>query len=363
MVKSSAIVLTCCLLGALCGPTAGASETASTNTVISDLVVVLVEEAAITANLEGTVSELVLGEGATVTAGETIVKLDNRKSQIEQLLAERAARIAENQRDAKDAIDAAQIKVSERQQLIAEHLVRSELNERQAANDLKVKAAEKSELVAKNEWTRAESARQNFADAVSSSEIEALRLAYERSQLETREAIFQRQMTAIEVRLDREIGETLRWQLETAKVALQAAQSAGEVRVLEAEIEHLKWELATAATDDHYLRSPISGTIVSTSVHVGDWLRRGQVVARVIGLNRLRVEGFTSAAKAERLRRANEVRVVVSQGDETTIKFIGADRFVSPEMDAVTGEVRLWVEFENTENIVLPGSKATLEIP
>jgi multidrug efflux pump subunit AcrA (membrane-fusion protein) len=363
VVKFPAIVLICYLIGSLCCPTADASDTASADTVIADLVVVLVEEAAITANLDGTVSELILGEGATVKAGETIVKLDDRKSQIEQSLAERAARIAENQRDAKDAIDAAQIKVSERQQLIAEHLVRSELNERQAANDLKVKAAEKAELVAKNEWTRAQSARQNFADAVSSSEIEALRLAYERSQLETREAIFQREMTTIEVRLDREMGQTLRWQLEAANVALQAAQSAGEVRVLEAEIERLKWELATAATDEHQLRSPINGTIVSTSVHVGDWVRRGQVTARVIGLNRLRVEGFTSAAKAERLRRASEVRVIVSRGDETTTEFIGAERFVSPEMDAVTGEVRLWVEFENIENIILPGSKATLEIP
>ena len=39
------------------------------------------------------------------------------------------------------------------------------------------------------------------------------------------------------------------------------------------------------------------------------------------------------------------------------------DRGYSITRDAVTGEVGLWVEFDNTENIVLPGSKATLEIP
>ncbi len=328
---------------------------------IGGLVVVLVDEASIAAAIEGSVREVVVGEGETVSAGDVIIQLDDRKAQLEQSLAQQAAEIATHRQVETSAVDAAKVAVAEQEQTIAEHEIRSELNRRRAANELKIQAAEKAELVAKNEWQRAESARQNFVDAVSESEIEGLQLAYERCQLETREAIFQLEMAAIDVRLDQAMGKTLQWQLESARVSLHAAKAANEVRALEAKIQGLKLDLAHVVSDDHHLQSPIDGTVVSISAGVGDWVRSGQVIARIIGRERLRAEGYVTSEHAHRLRNANSVVVRVTNSDGTTVQRDGVQRFVSPELDAVTGEVRIWIEFDNRDGKIYPGSKASVE--
>lgn len=329
---------------------------------ISGLVVVLVDEASIAATIEGSVSELVVGEGDAVNAGDVIIQLDDRRVTLEESLAQRATDIAAHRQTQTSEVDAAKVAVAEQEQLISEHEIRSELNSRRAGNELKSQAAQKAELVAKNEWQRAKSARQSFADAVSDSEIEGLQLAYERCQLETREAIFQLEMASIDVRLDQAMGKTLQWQLESARVAMQAAQSANEIQKLECEIQSLKLELARVARDEHQIESPIDGTIVSISTRVGDWVRGGQVVARIIGRKRLRAEGYVSATQAETLRKARNLAVVVTQPDSTTLSRESVRQFVGPEMDAVTGEVRVWIEFDNRGGEIYPGSKAIIEV-
>ncbi len=358
---ANAVRLMCLFLALLRCADSRADTTAPTNT-IGGLVVVLVDEASIAATIEGSVSEVVIGEGDTIAAGDVIIQLDDRKARLDQSLAQRATEIANHRQTETSEVDAAEVAVSVQEQLISEHEIRSELNRRRAANELKINAAEKAQLVAKNEWQRAQAARQNFADAVSDSEIDGLHLAYQRSQLETREATFQLEMVAIDVRLDRAMGKTLQWQLESARVALQAARSTDQVRKLEAEIQNLKLELARVASEEHHIQSPIDGTVVSISARVGDWVRSGQVVARIIDRKRLRAEGYVTTEHADALRNADDVRVVITSSDGTMIYRHSVKEYVSPEMDAVTGEVRVWIEFENSDGGVYPGSKATVEV-
>ncbi|EMI56258.1 HlyD family secretion protein [Rhodopirellula sallentina] len=337
-----------------------AAESATTTT-ITDLVVVLIDEAAVTASTEGTVREVLVAEGDSVEANDLIVHLDDARTKLERSLAQRALQIAEQQRDATDALDASQATVAEREQLVVEHQVRSELNRERSKNDLKIKAAEKAELVAQNEWARAKDARSNFSDAVSQSEIESLRLAFERTRLETLEAKFQQRMTEIEVKLDTAIGKSLRLKKESALVQQQAALSAEQIDKLKTEIESLHLELANEKLESHHLRTPIDGTVVATRVRVGDWVRPGQTVARVINTKRLRVEGFAKASDAELIRRCDEIQILISQPDGGVANIPGGRKFVSPEIDAVTGEVRFWVEFQNNGGIH-PGSNARIEV-
>lgn len=361
VIAANAMPLMCLLVALLPCVNAVAGDSAAKQK-IGGLVVVLVDEASIATTIEGSVSKLVVGEGDMVTAGGVIIQLDDRRVTLEETLAQRATDIADHRQTQTSEVDAAKVEVAEQEQLSSEHEIRSELNGRRAGNELKSQAAQKAELVAKNEWQRAKSARQNFADAVSESEIEGLQLAYERCQLETREAIFQLEMASIDVRLDQAMGKTLQWQLESACVALQAAQSADEIQKLECEIQSLKLELARVARDEHQIESPIDGTVVSISTRVGDWVRGGQVVARIIGLKRLRAEGYVSATHAEILRNAKNLSVVVTQPDGKTLSRERVRQFVGPEMDAVTGEVRVWIEFDNRGGEIYPGSKATIEV-
>lgn len=331
--------------------------------VISDLVVVLVNQASIAATIEGSVREVCVDQGDSTGAGDLIVQLDDQKMQLEESRAEYSLQIARHERDTSEDINAEVANVSERQRLIAEQMIRRQESENVAANGLKVQAAEKAEAVAQNEWTRAKTAKQNFSDAVSESEIEALDLAYQRSQLETKEARFQRELTAIDVRLQTAILATLEQQLASAEVALAAARESQQVREIEAEIAQVQYELAQLAAREHQLRTPIDGIVVSTQVRVGDWVRRGQIVARVIGLSRLRVEGFVDATDAQTLRDVQSVGIVIRPAAGNPLHCVSQSIFVSPEIDAVTGEVRFWAEFDNENQRVHPGMKASVEVP
>lgn len=354
-------LLMCGVLALLGCANAFAGDSATKNE-ISGLVVVLIDEASVATTIEGSVSKLAVDEGDTVVAGDVIVQLDDRKVRLEESLAQRASDIADHRQTQTSEVDAATVAVAEQEQLLTEHQIRSELNSRRAGNELKSQAAAKAESVAKNEWQRAKSARQSFADAVSDSELEGLQLAYERCQLETREAIFQLEMAAIDVRLDAAMGKTLHWQLEAARVAMQAARSADEVQKLECEIQNLKLELAHVARDEHQIESPIDGTVVSISTRVGDWVRDGQVVARIIGRKRLRAEGYVPATHADALRNASDLDVVVTNPDGSRVSRRRVRQFIGPEMDAVTGEVRVWIEFDNSDGEIYPGSKATIRV-
>ncbi|TWT87958.1 HlyD family secretion protein [Neorhodopirellula pilleata] len=327
---------------------------------IDGLVVALVDEAVIVSRVEGPVEEVSIEEGQLLQENELVAKLDDRRVQIHEQLAAQDLAIAESAVKHSHRIDAARSAAATQRHRVSEQAIRLEIDRRRAANELKVLAAEKAEAAAKNEWERARTARENFTDSVSESELESLRLAYERSELESQEARFQNQIAELEARLGEMAAETGRSQLESATIEIAAAESERTILELEVAIKRLNRQLAEVEAADRQIRSPIAGRAVAVAVRPGDWVRPGDLVARVISLTRLRVEGFAPAATSDRLRDEPTVRIAVDMPDGSSVQIKGQSRFVSPEVDPVTGEVRFWIEFDNPGERVRPGYRAKL---
>lgn len=327
---------------------------------IDGLVVVLVDEATIVAAVEGPIAEVTVEEGQTVAAGEVVAKLDDHKMRLHEQLAEQELVIAVNRLDQSHGIEAAK-SVAETERLkLREQAIRLEMERQRAANELKVLAAEKAEAVAKNEWERAREARQNFSDAVSESEIEALQLAFQRSELETREARFQNEIAKMEARLAELTSETAQSELVSSEIAVKQAESSREITVVEVAIKRLMREMAKVQRDERSVRSPIAGQMVSVLVRPGDWVRPGEVVARVIGTARLRAEGFMPARLVNSIQGAKPLTIIVTAADGKPVQVTGERRFVSPEIDPITNEVRFWVEFSNLQHGLRPGCRAMI---
>jgi multidrug efflux pump subunit AcrA (membrane-fusion protein) len=187
-----------------------------------------------------------------------------------------------------------------------------------------------------------------------------LQLAYERCQLESLQAVFDREMDALGVAIDDATAELFRLRIHSADVTLRQAESAHRVTRMQAEIERQESNLADLLVRQHQINSPITGMVVELNRRLGDWVEPGDSIARIIRVDRLRAEGFVPAAMVDAVRLADQPRLEIDCGDGTTAVRHGDKVFVSPEIDPVTNEVRFWVEFDNDGTAIGPGTHATL---
>ena len=123
-----------------------------------------------------------------------------------------------------------------------------------------------------------------------------------------------------------------------------------------AEVETAQLQLA-----QHQLLAPFAGTVVLIRGRIGEWVEVGDQVLRLVAVDRLRAEGFLAGAQASRALVGKPVTLRVASGEQT-FDVTGTLRFVSPEQEPVSGQVRVWAEIPNTDGTLRPGQRGTLEI-
>ena len=93
----------------------------------------------------------------------------------------------------------------------------------------------------------------------------------------------------------------------------------------------------------------------------GEWVELGESVLQLMAVDHLRAEGFVAVQLATSAlvgKKVNFHSEVVNKDVSAT----GTVRFVSPEMDPVTRQVRIWAEIANPGSSLRPGEQGVLEI-
>jgi macrolide-specific efflux system membrane fusion protein len=83
---------------------------------------------------------------------------------------------------------------------------------------------------------------------------------------------------------------------------------------------------------------------------------------RVVRIDRLRVEAFLDSHEAGDNLVGREVTLSVELPGRDQGEFSGKVVFVSPEVDPVNGQVRVWAEVDNRQSRLRPGLHGTLKI-
>jgi multidrug efflux pump subunit AcrA (membrane-fusion protein) len=344
------------------GSLASGDQQDHSDLVVDGMIVALVDENRIPARETGMIAELTVDEGDSVTAAQLLGKLDDRSAAIEAAAAETQWNIAAERSGNDRTGDLAKKKLDEAKQSAQEHRLLVEIAERKATNETRILASKKTEAVAKNELDRATRARKRFADSVSQSEIDGLRLAFDRTGLETDQAEFERQNDRLQAQAEQAAALGHRLRIERSSIEVEQAMAEKRVRQLEVELYKQQYELAELATDRHEFRAPFDGVVAEVLHRKGDWVKAGDPVIRVIGLKRLSAEGFVPAAKVKLLRNRSDVNLEIRTSDGKTIKRTGQIDFISPEIDPVNNEVSFRVLFENSDQVVLPGMRLLMRI-
>jgi RND family efflux transporter MFP subunit len=202
-----------------------------------------------------------------------------------------------------------------------------EIARRESKNDVKVRFAEKSYEVANAEWKRSVESVEKYRKSVSQSELDRLRLLVEQATLE----------------------------VEQAKHDLNIAELTGQLK------DNAR-QIALRSTQRRQLTSPLDGMVVQIKRHKGEWVQPGETVLRILRIDRLRAEGFLLAKNVQGDLSGCRATLKVDLPGHPGAEFPGTLTFVSPEVNPVNGQIRVWAEIENRDLLLRPGLQATLTI-
>jgi multidrug resistance efflux pump len=264
---------------------------------LTHCLVSLIEDVQVPAREAGALISVAVVEGQYVDQGQLLAQIDDRQPRLDKLA-------AELERDAALA---------------------------KAQDDIEVRYADAAFAVAAAELERALAVDRKNSGAVPQQEIQKLRLAKHRDEL----------------------------QIERSKLEMRIAKMNADVH-----------QAAVKSSDDAVARrqiiSPLAGLVVTLFHEKGEWVAAGEPVLQVIRIDRLRVEGVLSATEIgpeEITGRPVSVEVQLAGG--RAARFAGKVVFISPLVQA-GDKYRVRAEVENrTETgspLLRPGMTATMNI-
>lgn len=221
----------------------------------------------------------------------------------------------------------AQIDDAEARQELERTRLESEMAEAEAKNDVDVRFAKKSLEVAEAELRRSQESVDDYPKSISQTELDHLRLTVEQSRLSIEQAGHELQLAALTAQLKRN------------------AQRTAEQRLARLTI-----------------RAPINGLVAQVYRRPGEWVESGQQVVRLLRIDRLRAEGFLSASLLSEVAQDAKVELIVDLGAGQAKSFPGTLVYISPEIDPVNGQVRVWAEIENPNMQLKPGQRAAMVV-
>jgi multidrug efflux pump subunit AcrA (membrane-fusion protein) len=198
---------------------------------------------------------------------------------------------------------------------------------KEAGSDIKIRFAQKSHEVAQAELRRAKESIEKYKKSISDTELDRLQLAVDRTALEVEQARHDQQIASLTFELKR-----------------------SEVDVAEHSIARRK------------ISAPLNGVVVELKRRQGEWVQPGDVVARIVRIDRVRAEGFLPAKQVTPSLVGAPVMLEIELAGTPTAKFPGKLAFISPEVNPVNGQVRVWAEIENRDMLLRPGLQGKLVI-
>ena len=336
------------------------SDELETSIIVPSMTTALIQHAEIAARESGVLKSISIKPGDSISEGHLLATLDDELQEIAVQQAELNVQIASLKADNNLPVETAKAMVREVEQEKNKLEVAARISQKQAESDVAVRLAEKSKDIAKYELDRAQKAKESFSGSISNSELNRLMVLFEQRTLEIEKAQEDRAISILKPQGDL---AAVQQQAEAiARTQSLAAEKRQEQQVAQASLALAKSELAEAKLqlERRRLKAPFAATVVAVIRQPGEWVEPGSIVLRLIQLDRLRVEGFVSADQATGIQSGQRVRIVFPGNVGKPVS--GEITFVSPEVEPVNQQVRIWAEFENPERRIRPGLVASMEV-
>lgn len=160
-----------------------------------------------------------------------------------------------------------------------------------------------------------------------------------------------------------------RQELTVTRSAMEKDVADRDVQVagLTTELRQAQVTVAEINLKKHRIVSPLDGVLVQLYRKPGEWVSPGDPVARIVRMDKLRVEGFVDASRylPEEIDGA-QVIVTIRRPNREPEEFRSTISFVSPIVEA-SGDYRVWAEVDNRSSkgkhwVLRPGMQAEMRI-
>jgi macrolide-specific efflux system membrane fusion protein len=192
----------------------------------------------------------------------------------------------------------------------------------------------------------------------------AVRLAFAQKALEVSQAELRRSTESVE-RFPKSVSESQldveRLTVEKNRLELEQATHEQQVATLEMKAKDQERTAARAQVERRRIAAPFDGVVVQVFARRGEWVEPGQQALRIVNIDRLKAEGFVAAERANAALAGRPVRLTLSAGGAASAA-TGIIVFVSPEVDPITGQVRIWAEINNRDGRLRPGQPVRMTV-
>ncbi len=346
--RHSRLGLLTLLLAGVSAASGLSADRAGKGVAIDSVYLRLIDTVDVPALSAGVVDEIARHEGARVSRGNPLVRLDAADAELALERAKLDLEAADESAEGESKLQQARAAVDEARSMQERARFENDIAKKKGTNDVSVRAALKSEAVATSELKRAQAARREVRDSVSDNELDHLQLTADKATLEVEQA-----------RHDLAVADLTARMKGAEEAGLAALVKRRQAELLQAEEDRRVAKIAQRAKANavrtaereltrRTVRAPVAGEVVSNYRQVGEWVEPGERVLRLVRLDRLRAEGFLPAADGGRELMGTAVKFVVTI-DGKSREFAGRVSFVSPEIDPVNEQVLVWAEIENPE--------------
>ncbi|WP_197440170.1 efflux RND transporter periplasmic adaptor subunit [Polystyrenella longa] len=200
------------------------------------------------------------------------------------------------------------------------------INVMEATNTVDKRYAEKAFLVAREKHKSAVGVNERIKGTIPDTEIRELKLDSERSELQIEQADHKKTVAE-----------------------LTAAESAVQLETYD-------------------LEAPFTGTVIKVYKSQGEAVGQGDPVIEILNIDTVRVNGWITRDRAQKIRRGNKVLVKLLL-DNSEEKFPGSDKtlegkiqFVDMKTVGVRGYVQVYADVFNEDRLLLPGSAVAMKV-
>lgn len=122
--------------------------------------------------------------------------------------------------------------------------------------------------------------------------------------------------------------------------------------------EEIEYNLSQQVRDNRTLRAPISGIVTQIAQREGEWAQVGEPIIGLVDVAELFVKLNVSDLIARQLSVGTALPVNVQNLEPR----VGVIDYIAPIADAASGLVELKVKIKNTDKVMRPGVKVTVEL-
>jgi multidrug efflux pump subunit AcrA (membrane-fusion protein) len=345
----------------LAGPSAGFAQT-SNQVPVDSVIIRVLDQAELSARDAGMLTELKVRAGDSVEAGDIVAQLDDEEARLAVDYSKLKLAFAEQQADNELPVASTEARVREAEQLLRRTELSHSIAARQAKEDISVRLATRTRDASSADLERAQRKRAAFAGSISLAEIERLQVILDRSKLETDQALVDRAIAQLKEKMEQAATAEQQQTVERIRLEVEQARRNVTLATITRDIEQRTLELSKLALAKRQVRAPLRGVVAEVFRHAGEWVEPGTRVMRLVRLDRLRAEGFVKADLISGNLRGTPAEITVRRTGQRPMTFQGEVTFVSPEIDPVNGQVRVWAEVENPKFVLRPGMKAEMTI-